>query len=137
MTIPELLKEAIDKQDFSFVNQAYELLTGIKIGTPKKIAKATKRGRPKAPTKSVGKKISGSVQWDGVNLFENMDIKTQKEKGYDRINDNVEPSPRRPPFRMVKKKCSECNKTIEVDPRIPRDSYTCNACSSPQKRRSE
>lgn len=64
------------------------------------------------------------------NKFEEMSdlqIDDEKEDWYDKINDNVAPSPRsREKYKPAKVHCEDCNKTIEVNPMFARTPYRCD-----------
>lgn len=142
--IKEVVKEVINESTSNTEEKPKP-----KKQTVKKVAK--KRGRPKGSknkntTKkqtpdpydfSINKKSSErnarQVKWSGENQFEKMmDIaaaEAKEEKGFDKINDKVERTPRaREPYKTVNVVCAKCKKDFNVDPIYVKERYICDDC---------
>ena len=105
---------------------------GQKKPTVKKQSKkSTKQQEEKSSEFSVDKK-SRKVKATSENKFESMhDVieEAAKEKNFDKIDDNVEPSQRaRRPSSTKSVKCVECQSVNSVHPLFARENFTCDRC---------
>lgn len=146
-----MIKSGILERDWNYIKDAYLILTGNDIELPEeeglikemmrrleRLEKGSKTETPpKKPSKVQNKtkeqKVEPAKSNGRINKFEEMakelNLEIKKENGFDKINDNVPPTPRtRKPYTPVTLTCTRCKKTEEVNPMFKKDDYRCNNC---------
>lgn len=138
--IKEVVKEIMNEPSSEKPKKQVVKKTTKKRGRPK----GSKNKKPAAKNEtpdpydfSINKKNSErnarQVKWSGENQFEKMmDIaaaEAREEKGFDKINDKVERTPRaREPYKTVNIVCAKCKKDFNVDPIYVKERYICDDC---------
>lgn len=144
--ITDKLLEAITNNDWSIVISVWETLSGQQYKVqlletlqnqkkPKVKAKSTKKAVDVKSTKNSGFSLTKAEENKSsntrINLFDSMPISIDKDLGYDKINDKINPTPRRrKPFTPKNVKCSSCGKEESVSPILARENYRCNRCGA-------
>lgn len=140
------LKEGIETGNTALIEEGYSLLTGEEISFPTKSETVEKVSIPietYAPEPenvkilemdfTMDKNKTNAEKKEFVNKFD-PSLDTDKEDGYDLINDNVKPVQRkRKAHKNVKVFCQDCQKNIEVDPQFKKEPYFCDFIKLGQK----
>jgi len=140
------LKEGIETGNTALIEEGYSLLTGEEISFPTKSETVEKVSIPietytPEPENvqilemdfTMDKDKTNAEKKEFVNKFD-PGLDTDKEDGYDLINDNIKPTERtRKPHKNVKVFCQDCQKNIEVDPQFKKEPYFCDFIKLGQK----
>ena len=140
------LKEGIETGNTALIEEGYSLLTGEQISFPTKAETVEKISIPietytPEPENvqilemdfTMDKDKTNAEKKEFVNKFD-PGLDTDKEDGYDLINDNIKPTERtRKPHKNVKVFCQDCQKNIEVDPQFKKEPYFCDFIKLGQK----
>lgn len=148
---PEELKALIKEVVVEVINETQPSPSPKKKTARKKATVKKKASTPKQKTTRKKKEVKKDefdftvsrnenesnakpVKWSGENKFDEMidqmTAEATKEQGFDRINDNVERSPRtRPKYKTIDVTCDSCNKDFSINPIYKtKEKYTCDVC---------
>lgn len=125
-----------DSSEITEITQMFKVLQSRIDGIQNnKTKKNNLTPRPRAPLRTKTTRASRSksdAENKRPNKFEEMtglDAEVKRERGYDKINDNVKPSQRtRERFKTVAAVCVDCGKNFDIHPTLLKENYVCDKC---------
>lgn len=120
MNVINKLKLAVTNKDWSIVLGVIGILDGIDESKGQNQDLSETRTEPAKPNK---------IAKDRINLFDGMKFDIDKPDGYDKINDNINRTPRsRNAYKPTHVKCDSCSKEYTVHPSLAREYFICDSC---------
>jgi hypothetical protein len=129
-------QRAITDKDWAAIIHCWEILSGENYEPTEIIKPAVQKGARKKPNSRAAAATMNPVV-TRRNKFEEMvpKLKIDKDAGYDKVRDDVEPTPRtRNPFKLKSVKCMQCGISSEVAPIFAREQWKCDNCALGKKR---
>lgn len=153
--IADLILSGIESANWELIAQGYYDLTGKNVDIPEQDVDDTNRMLAKMMDRldklENGKKTKKKQTNDSKNFsvdsdrpsrkisqrrrenkFETMQdvlIEAEKERGFDKIDDNIKPTARaRKQYTPKSVQCSECSSLNQVNPLFARENYICDKC---------
>ena len=131
----EKLKQGIQTNNQSLIEESYVLLTGEEISFPALSRASTPIEETYTPEPenvqlldmefAMDQNKTESEKKEFVNNFD-PGLDGDREDGYNTINDNIEPVERaRKPHKDVEVFCQDCKQNITIHPQFKRDPYHC------------